>query len=114
MQGKVREILSEAVEGASFVLPDIVSLAAVEIALRHRLLDGHAFQPILTILQHVDSLAAESESSSSPLLQQALTACTMFDSLPSSVMEHLLSIRYDVMHILFFSPFFVCVANVQH
>ncbi len=96
-QGKVRELITSAVEGSAAVLPDVVSLAAVEIAVRHRLLDGQLFQPILAILQIFDaqdSPISESQLISLPLLHQCLTTCTLFDNLPSSIIEHLLRIRF--------------------
>ncbi len=89
-------MIVSAVEGSAVVLPDIVSLAAVEIAVRHRLLEGQLFQPILAILQTFnagDSIISESQLISLPLLHQCLTTCTLFDNLPSSIIEHLLRIR---------------------
>ena len=96
LQGNVRALIVDAVEGSATVTPDIISLHAVEIAVRHRLLDGSIFQPILAILQHFDGgecVVAESEIISSPLLRQSLSTCSLFDNLPCSIVEHLLSIR---------------------
>jgi hypothetical protein len=98
MQGKVRETVIDAVEGAAAAQADIVSLAAVEIALRHRLLEGRIFQPILDILRDFDSADAPNSASQllpSPFLHQTLTACSWFDDLPCSVIERLFSIRCE-------------------
>jgi hypothetical protein len=96
-QGKVREIVIDAIEGAAAAQSDSVSLAAVEIALRHRLLEGRVFQPILDILRDFDSADASNSASllSSPFLQQTLTACSWFDDLPCSVIERLFSLRCE-------------------
>jgi hypothetical protein len=96
LQGNVRVLIADAVEGSATVTPDVISLHAVEIAVRHRLLDGSMFQPLLAILQDFDSrecVVAESEILSSPLLRQLLSTCSLFDNLPCSIVEHLLSIR---------------------
>ena len=39
LQGNVRVLIADAVEGSATVTPDVISLHAVEIAVRHRLLD---------------------------------------------------------------------------
>jgi hypothetical protein len=77
-------------------MPDSVSIAAVEIALRHRLLEGRLFQPILDVLRDFDAadVISEPQLSATPLLQQTLRACSLFDDLPCPVIELLFSIRY--------------------
>ena len=46
----MRETIVQAVEAAAAAMPDNISLVAVEIAHRHRLLQGQEFQPVLEIL----------------------------------------------------------------
>lgn len=87
----------DAVEGAASVSPDSVSLAAVEIALRHRLLQDCAFQPILDILRvfnSADTANSASQLELTPFLQQTLATCSLFDNLPCSIIELLFSIRF--------------------
>ena len=96
IQGKIRALCIDAVEGCAAAQSDNVSLAAVEIAVRHRLLEGQLFQPILAILQSFeseDSALIKPQAAPSPLLQQCLTTCSMFDNLPSSIVALLLSLR---------------------
>jgi len=91
----VREIIVQAVEAAAAAVPDSVALVAVDIAHRHRLMQGQVFQSILEILRSFDlgdSALSESQLVASSLLMQTVAACSSFDDLPCSIVEHLLSI----------------------
>ncbi len=95
----MREIIVQAVEAAAAAVPDSVALIAVDIAHRHRLMQGQVFQSILEILRSFDlgdSAVSESQLVASSLLAQTVAACSSFDDLPCSIVEHLLSIRCDV------------------
>jgi hypothetical protein len=92
----VRETIVQAVEAAAAAMPDNISLVAVEIAHRHRLLQGQMFQPVLEILRGFDLddfLVSDLQLMPSSLLMQTIAACSAFDNLPCSIVEHLLSLR---------------------